>query len=129
MRRSGRGLLVTDLRAPHLQNAAGAPGLLGNSDRCVVDSNVIESTLNVFAALCAGHRLAHAGGPRPPEGKTATVSDPHALWLTLTNISLGLVMLGAGVALATSLFRRNKVSAATVPVRTAPAEESGATGP
>ncbi len=57
------------------------------------------------------------------------MSDPHALWLTLTNVSLGLVMLGAGVALGTSLIRRKKASAAAVPVRAAPVQESGATGP
>lgn len=42
----------------------------------------------------------------------ATVNDPHALWLTLTNLWLGLVMLGAGATLGASWYWRGRVAVA-----------------
>ncbi len=60
------------------------------------------------------------------------MNDPHALWLTLTNVSLGLVMLGAGVVLGASLLIRGREGAVAKArgseVAAPVAEPSSATG-
>lgn len=61
------------------------------------------------------------------------MNHAHTLWLTLTNLSLGLVMLGAAVALGASWLRRGNEGAAIAKMPTPKvirpaAEPSSATG-